>query len=213
MGLKFGPYELSWLGHASFLLKNDKVIYIDPYEVTSGPKADVMLITHNHFDHCSPKDISRLLKSSTKVVAPRSCREKVPKVEFLEVRPGDKIKLDDIGIEAVPAYNVKRERLKFHPRRSGYVGYILELPDGTRLYHAGDTDLIPEMKDLRVDIALVPVSGTYVMNAFEAAEAVGLIRPKVAVPMHYGSIVGSKTDAEKFRELVRSCEVKILEKE
>ncbi len=213
MGLKLGPYELSWLGHASFLLKDGKVIYVDPYEIVSGPKADIILITHDHFDHCSPEDISRLLKDSTKIVAPASCRGKVLGGELLEVRPGDRIELDDIKIEVVPAYNVRQERLRFHPKESGYVGYVLELPDGTRVYHAGDTDLIPEMRDLRVDIALVPVSGTYVMDASEAAEAVETIKPKVAVPMHYGAIVGSRADAERFRELVRSCEVKILEKE
>ena len=210
--------EISWLGHAAFLLKHSgKLIYIDPYKIKSKGSADIILVTHEHFDHLSPDDLRKIGKHDTDIVAPRSCEGKLKGLGagiIKLVKPGDKVMVKDVEVEAIPAYNLTKFRapgIPYHPREAGGVGYILNL-DGVRIYHAGDTDFIPEMRELKVDVALIPVSGTYVMTAEEAAEAVNTFKPKLAIPMHYGSIVGSRRDAERFKELAE-VEVVILERE
>lgn len=185
--------HLTWLGHDSFRIETDKTIYIDPYQITDAKPADLILITHEHFDHCSPEDITKIQQDSTVIVAPEDCLGKLSG-NVRSVKPGMKMQVQGIEIEAVPSYNVGK---KFHPRLNAWVGYILNL-DGIRLYHAGDTDFIPEMKTLRIDIALLPVSGTYVMTADEAVQAALAMRPKLAIPMHFGSVVGTKSDADAF---------------
>ncbi len=216
------PYEykgvkISWLGHDSFRITNTKTIYIDPYTIKGGATADIILITHDHFDHLSIEDINKIAGANTVVVASEPCSNKLGKVKVRDVRivkPGDKLVVDDVEIEAVRAYNVNKFRepgVVFHPREAGGVGYIVVVK-GVRIYHAGDSDLIPEMRGLKPDIALLPVSGTYVMTAEEAARAAEELETKVAIPMHYGAIVGSKKDAETFKSLAK-CEVVILEKE
>lgn len=211
---EIGPVKISWLGHAAFRVRDSAVIYVDPYEIAGGEEADLILVTHDHFDHCSPEDAAKVAHSGTKILGPPSCLKKLGSVpgEKIEIYPGREVEVAGVKVRAVPAYNVRPERRKFHPRDKGYVGYIFEL-DGIRIYHAGDTDLIPEMADLEVDVALLPVSGTYVMDAEEAARAAAALRPRVAIPMHYGSIVGSERDARRFAELVEGCEVVILEPE
>ena len=159
----------------------------------------------------------KIVKHDTDIVAPRSCEGKLKGLGagiIKLVKPGDKVMVKDVEVEAIPAYNLTKFRapgIPYHPREAGGVGYILNL-DGVKVYHAGDTDFIPEMRELKVDVALIPVSGTYVMTAEEAAEAVNTFKPKLAIPMHYGSIVGSRRDAEKFKELAE-VEVVILERE
>jgi L-ascorbate metabolism protein UlaG (beta-lactamase superfamily) len=132
------------------------------------------------------------------------------------VRAGDKVNVQGIAIEAVAAYNTNKinpdTRKPFHPKEDNKIGFVVTIND-VRIYHAGDTDAIQEMKNIQTDIALLPVSGTYVMTAEEAAEAVKMIKPKIAIPMHFGAIVGSEKDAEKFKQLVKECDVKILGKE
>ncbi|GBC74786.1 hypothetical protein HRbin06_00093 [archaeon HR06] len=207
--------KIRWLGHDGFIIQNGKKICIDPYEIRISEKVDILLITHEHFDHCSLKDIKKVCGENTIIFAIPSCKLeglKVKEVRYL--KPGDKVSLDDIGIEAVPAYNVNKFRAPnqpFHPKEDGKLGYIVTIK-GVRIYHMGDTDFIEEMKNLKVDIALVPVSGTYVMTAKEAIEAVNTLKPKVAIPMHYGSIVGSEKDALEFKKGAK-CEVVILKKE
>ncbi|HDM92416.1 MAG TPA: MBL fold metallo-hydrolase [Candidatus Korarchaeota archaeon] len=189
-------------------------VYIDPYVIGGGPTADLVLITHDHYDHCSREDVKKISGSQTTIVAPPSCIKKLGSLggERIPIKPGERLEVKGAIIEAIPAYNVHPARKNFHPREKDYVGYILEL-SGVRVYHAGDTDLIPEMEELEVDVALLPVSGTYVMDAEEAAKAAEIIRPKVAIPMHYGSVAGSKRDAEKFKDMVKACEVVILRPE
>ena len=129
-------------------------------------------------------------------------------------KPGDKIEVGDISIELVPAYNLNKFREPgkvFHPKEDGKAGFVIGMK-GLRVYHAGDTDAVPEMKGLKPDIALLPVSGTYVMTPEEAAQAARMVEPKLAIPMHYGAIVGSEQDAHKFKQLV-TCEVQILQQE
>lgn len=188
--------QITWLGHDSFRISNDKVIYIDPYQIKGGPPADLILVTHDHYDHLSVDDIKKLRKEDTVVVTtPAAARKLAGPVRT--VKPGDKLSVRGIDVEVVPAYNTNK---KFHPKEAGGVGFIV-IVDGERIYHAGDTDVIPEMKGLKVDTALLPVSGTYVMTAEEAAKAAEMIQPKQAIPMHYGTIVGSEADAQRFQKL------------
>jgi L-ascorbate metabolism protein UlaG (beta-lactamase superfamily) len=172
------------------------------------PQGDLILVSHEHSDHCSPDDIAKIRSESTVVVANPSAAAKLdPPVKIL--RPGESIELSGIEISAVPAYNTDKP---FHPKAAEHVGYILTIA-GEKLYFAGDTDHISEMKVFSCDVALLPVSGTYVMTAEEAAEAAEVISPRVAVPMHYGSgVVGTLEDALRFQELC-STPVLILQAE
>jgi len=202
-----------WLGHASFRLEaQNLVIYLDPWQVKPGqPKADVILLTHDHHDHCSPDDIARLAKPDTAIVGTEACIAKLEKEpgQKRAVKPGDQVTVKGVVIEAVPAYNVSK---RFHPEAAANVGYVVALA-GVRIYHAGDTDLIPEMGQINADIALLPIGGTYTMNVEEAAAAVKRIRPRIVVPMHYGRIVGELDDAHRFAQLVEEAEVAILPEE
>jgi L-ascorbate metabolism protein UlaG (beta-lactamase superfamily) len=200
--------NISWLGHDAFKIAASKVIYLDPFELAGDLEpADVICISHDHYDHCSPDDVAKIRADHTVIVAAENCRGKL-KGDVRLVKAGDKLDIDGLTIEVVPAYNVNKQ---FHPREAGGVGYVLTV-DGSRIYHAGDSDPIPEMEGLDVDIAMLPVSGTYVATAEEAVEAAEKLQPKVVIPMHYGSIVGSRADAERFKELW-SGEVVILERQ
>lgn len=200
--------KITWLGHDGFRIDADKTIYFDPYQITEGPTADVILITHDHFDHCSPEDIQKIQGPETIIVTEKDSAKKLSG-DIRVLKPGDILDLPNIRIEAVPAYNTDKD---FHPRKNGWLGFIAEI-QGVKLYHAGDTDFIPEMKALNADIALLPVSGTYVMTADQAVKAALAIRPKLAIPMHYGAIVGDVQDAVAFKKALEGqIEVRILEK-
>ena len=200
--------NITWLGHDAFKIAASKIIYLDPFELVGDLEpADVICITHEHHDHCSPEDVARIRREDTVVVAAENCRGMLDG-DVRYVKAGDTVTIGELNIEAIPAYNVSK---KFHPREAGGVGYVLTV-DGTTIYHAGDSDPIPEMEGLEVDIAMLPVSGVYVATADEAVEAANKIKPKLVIPMHYGSIVGSRADAERFKELW-SGEVVILETE
>ncbi len=196
-----------WLGHDTFKLCDDIVIYTDPYKLKGElTKADLILITHDHFDHLSLEDIEKIKKDDTAVVGPPDCRDKYP--DIIPINIGEKKEVKGIEIEAVPAYNIDKD---FHPKGNKWVGYIFTMI-GVRIYLAGDTDLIPEMEDIKCDIALLPVSGTYVMTADEAVIAALKIKPELAVPMHYGTVVGSASDALNFKSALEGkIEVHIFE--
>ena len=212
--------QFHWTGHDGFRIVGDnkKTIYIDPFQLQKAQQnkndADILLLSHNHFDHLSVEDLKHVINHNTTIVAAKECIEQLKGIEVKElkgVRPGDKLEIEDIPIEIIHAYNTNK---KFHPKDDEKVGFIFTI-NNQRIYHTGDTDIIPEMKSVNADIALVPVSGTYVMTSDEAAQAVNeLIKPrKLAIPMHYGSIVGTEKDAEAFRQLVKVCETKILDRE
>lgn len=191
--------KISVIIHSSVRIDGDKVIYFDPYKLPENmPKADIIFITHEHRDHMSPEDVAKIATDSTVIVIPKVVEHQF-KGKVVPVTVGDEITVEGIPVKVVLAYNTNKQ---FHTKDKGWVGYIVTV-DSTRLYFAGDTDRIPEMKNFDVDIALLPVSGTYVMTAEEAAGAALDIKPKIAIPMHYGTVVGTKADAEKFKELLK----------
>ncbi|MBF0100520.1 MAG: MBL fold metallo-hydrolase [Desulfobacterales bacterium] len=200
--------KIHWLGHDAFRINSTKTIYMDPYKISGGPQADIILISHEHYDHCSVDDVAKIQRNNTIIVTEKQSAKKLSG-DIRILSPGQSISLDDVLIEAVPAYNVDKQ---FHPKKNNWLGFIVEI-DGIRIYHAGDSDFIPEMKGLHVDIALVPVSGIYVMDPKQAVEAVLAIQPKIAIPMHYGDIVGTLEDAKQFQQALKGkMDVVILEK-
>jgi L-ascorbate metabolism protein UlaG (beta-lactamase superfamily) len=209
---------VEWLGHSGFRISaGGRWIYIDPYRVAAdSPKADLILITHDHYDHFSPQDVELLSTAHTELIAPAAVAEKVAG-RVHSIAPGEEIEPDGlrgVSVRALAAYNTSKrgpDGEVFHPRHAGGVGYDLNVR-GERLYHAGDTDVIPEMDAVAgVDVALLPVSGTYVMTAGEAAEAARRIQPRVAVPMHWGGHMGTRADAEAFRRAA-PVDVRIMER-
>jgi L-ascorbate metabolism protein UlaG (beta-lactamase superfamily) len=187
--------NLRWLGHDAFLLRaGDKNIYFDPFKLAPGlPPADIICISHAHYDHCSPADVRMIQQPSTLIVAEAKAAAQL-KGKIMILAPGERREVEGITIETVPAYNINK---LFHPQSNRWLGFILTV-DGVRVYHAGDTDYIPEMNNIRADIALLPVSGTYVMTAEEAALAAIAVGARIAVPMHYGAVVGTTNDADRF---------------
>jgi L-ascorbate metabolism protein UlaG (beta-lactamase superfamily) len=208
--------NLHWLGHDSFRLDASRIIYFDPWKLPKGSKqADIILITHEHFDHYSAQDIKLISSRETVIVGPQEVSKPLQALrpvckEIKTLFVGDHIEISGIKINAVASYNTNKS---FHPKTSGKLGFIVTV-EGARIYHAGDTDFIPEMKEMSCDIALLPVSGTYVMTASEAAQAALALKPMIAIPMHYGDIVGDVSDAKKFQDLLKEkIEVHILKKE
>ena len=196
------------------IIAGNKKIYIDPYQMKESPKdADIILVTHEHSDHYSPDDMKKVAGSDALLVMPESMKGKeaeakriVSRVEY--VKPAEARTIDGLQLETVPAYNTNKQ---FHPKSNGWVGYVLNI-DGTRIYIAGDMDATDEAKAVKCDIALVPVGGTYTMTAKEAADLINVMQPKIAIPVHYGSVVGSAADAQEFANNVKEpvkVEIKI----
>lgn len=213
--MQYKNLKIEWLGHAGFLIKNNRVIYIDPFHINTEEKADIILITHPHYDHCSLEDIQKIVRDKTVIIITPSCQSKINKlsqdIDVHILSPGEVTSLNGIKIFAMPSYNIDKE---FHPKDEGWNSYVLDVR-GVKIYHAGDTDLIPEMSHLGdIDIALLPVGGRFTMTAEEAARAASIIKPGIAIPMHYGSIVGKKEDAGNFASLCQEKGIKaeILEK-
>jgi len=214
-----GGIKIHLLVHDSVRLKKkDLVIYWDHFRLTdqSYEPADIVIISHEHFDHCSPDDLKKVITPKTVIVASNQCKSLIQDLLIKQIRclkPGESTAIEDVNIEAVPAYNINKFKAPgqvFHPKEDLKNGYVITI-DKKRIYHAGDTDVIPEMNAIKnIDLAFLPVSGTYVMTAEEAAEAATILKPKVAVPYHYGIVVGTRKDAERFKQLAKETDVQIL---
>ena len=205
--------DIQVLCHSSIKISKGKVIYIDPFKIDENYNdADIIFITHDHYDHFSEEDIDKIKKEDTVIIVPeelltKALRKGFKKDNIITVEPNKKYMVEEMKFETIPAYNTNK---KFHPKENRWVGYIIEIK-GTKYYIAGDTDIIEENKKVKCDVAFVPVSGTYTMDFKEAANLINEIKPKVAVPIHYGSIVGTKQDAIDFSKLLNpKIECKIL---
>jgi len=202
--------RFTWFKQSAYRWDGDgATVYIDPWGVPEGaPEADVIFITHAHDDHFQPEEIQRLIGKDTQIVAPRDIAAELSG-NVQPVSPGDTVEAGGIKGQAVPAYNIAEERLEMHPKENGWVGYLLQLGD-TTYYHAGDTDHLTDLETISPQVAFVPVGGTFTMNASEAAGLVRIMSPQLAVPMHYGFVVGSPSDAERFRQEADPVKVEIL---
>ncbi len=210
--------NIKWLGHASFSFvdeQGNKIYYVDPFELknTKLDPADLIFITHAHYDHCSFDDVKKILKGDSVLIAPPDCLSliDVPN-EKQSVEPNKNYAVKGFSFQTVPAYNINKS---YHPKSNNWVGYIFTL-NSKKAYHAGDTDFIPEMKELKslsLDVALLPIGGTYTMNVDEAIEAANAICAKTTIPMHYRRLLGGsyKTAEDKFKAGVTNSKVVILE--
>ena len=201
--------KIKWYGHASFKISGEKIIYIDPWKIDDEEKADIILISHSHYDHFSLNDIRKITTPETDILITPDSQSKLREVDgkIILVEPGKRYNVKNLVIETTHSYNSNK---KFHPKENDWVGFVINFKHG-RIFYAGDTDNIPEIRNLKVDIAMLPVSGTYVMNPKEAAELANAMKPKIAIPYHYGDIVGSEEDALKFKKLCQ-IPVEILKK-
>lgn len=185
--------------HSSIRIEGEKIIYFDPYKIdTEYHDADIIFITHSHFDHYSPEDIDKVIKEGTIIVVPQSMATDVEYDNVFTVDPENEYKIGDISFQTISAYNVNK---KFHPKENCWVGYVVNFEEKS-YYVAGDTDITEEAKNVKCDIALIPCGGTYTMDYKEAAELANVISPKIAVPTHYGSVAGSPEDGKRFVELL-----------
>ena len=190
--------------HSSIRIEGSSIIYFDPFKITEKyHDADIVFITHSHYDHYSPEDIEKVIKENTIIVAPKKMEGEINYDNVVYVEPEKEYKVGNINFSTVWAYNVGKP---FHPKNNMWVGYIVELDD-EKYYVAGDTDITDEAKKVKCDVAFLPCGGTYTMNVKTASELANTIHPKIAVPTHYGAIVGNKDDGKKFVELL-SPEIK-----
>lgn len=212
MSIKIDNVEISWLRHAAFKIKAGKTIYIDPYQLQETEKADIILITHPHFDHCSIADIAKIAKDGTAIICHASCQSLITKlsqkINMQLMQAGDELTIGNVKIKAIPAYNIKKQ---FHPKSEGWLGYLVSI-NGIVIYHAGDTDFVPEMEKLTGFakkgsklVALLPIDGNFTMNFEEAAKAAKIIKPFLAVPIHYKL----EKDAENFCMLCKDAGINI----
>ena len=192
--------NIKFLGHATVKLKiAEKIIFVDPWKIKdTEEKADIILVTHPHFDHYSEEDIKKIAKDTTVLI---SCKDVVSQTSLKnkrQIQPFEETKIDDITIQGFPAYNVNKS---FHPKSNNWLGFVIRHND-VSIYIAGDSDVIEEAKQLKVNIMILPVGGTYTMTDKEAAELVNLTKPDYAIPIHYGDIVGSIQNAQNFKNFV-----------
>jgi L-ascorbate metabolism protein UlaG (beta-lactamase superfamily) len=202
--------RLTWFKQASLRWQDDQItVYIDPWGTSpDDPPADLILITHAHHDHFQPDEINQLRKDGTKIVAPHDVAEALGG-DITPVTPGESHEVAGVRFTTVPAYNTREEALEMHPKANKWVGYILELGDAA-YYHAGDTDHAPELDDVTADVAFLPIGGHFTMNPEEAAGLAKTIEPKLAVPMHYGFVIGSPSFADRFKEAASPVPVEFM---
>ena len=197
---------------SSIRIPLDKILYFDPYKINdSRHDADIIFITHDHYDHFDIDSINNVKNDNTVVVAPASMRNDVDNISFKDyiyLNPYDEIKIGNIIVSTVPSYNINKS---FHPKSNNWLGYIVTY-NNIKYYIAGDTDKTSDNEKVNCDIAFIPIGGTYTMNVDEAVELVKIINPKVVIPIHYGSIVGNKNDGKKLKEKLNSYSVEVIEK-
>ena len=204
--------DIEVLYHSCIRMNKEKMIYIDPYHIEKNYNdADMIFITHDHYDHYSEEDIDKVRKNNTIFIVPENLLNKLIKKgindeNIITLDPGDAENIDGIKVEAIHSYNIDKP---FHPKENNWLGYVIEI-DGVRYYIAGDTDITEENKKIKCDVAFVPVGGTYTMNFSEAAQLINIIKPKIAVPIHYGSVVGTKQDATDFIKLLYTTKKSII---
>lgn len=198
------------LCHSSIKITGSKTIYIDPFKIAENYKdADYIFCTHSHYDHFSKEDILKVVKENTIIITVKSSQKDAEEIVGADrvyiVEPNENYKVNDLSFKTTYAYN---ENKQFHPKSNNWVGFIINL-DNVNYYIAGDTDNISEIQDIECDVALLPVGGTYTMTVEEAAKLANTIKTKYVIPMHYGEIVGNKSDGMEFAKLVHNAEVKI----
>ena len=192
------------LSHSSIRINKEKIIYIDPFKINKNYNdADIIFITHDHYDHYSEEDIDKVIGENTTIVIPEELLTKllkkgIQKSAIITVEPNKEYMIQGIKFETIPAYNTNKA---FHPKKNEWVGYVIEI-QGSKYYIAGDTDITEENRKVKCDVAFVPVGGTYTMDFKEAAQLINEIQPKIAVPIHYGSVVGTEQDAIDFIRLL-----------
>lgn len=197
--------NIKWLGHSSIKIVGEKIIYIDPYNIEDELNdSDIIFITHNHYDHFSPEDIKKCMNENTKIIVTKDLYDDTLKLGFktkdiITVLPNNNYKVDDLSFDTIPSYNINKE---YHPKTNNWVGYIIEI-NNTKYYIAGDTDITEEAKQVKCDIAFLPVGGTFTMDYQEAAILANEIKPKIVIPIHYGSLVGTKEDAINFKNNIK----------
>lgn len=197
---------------SSIKITGEKIIYFDPLKVEESHDADLILITHTHWDHFSKEDILKIKKETTKIIAPKDSKEEILTLGFTEsniyiVEPDEEFSLHGILIKTVPAYNKSKT---FHPKENKWLGYVVKIED-TIYYVMGDTDALEENKNITCDVLCIPIGGTYTMNATEAAEFTNILNPKKVIPIHYGLVVGTKDDLDTFKQLLNK-KIEIEEK-
>jgi L-ascorbate metabolism protein UlaG (beta-lactamase superfamily) len=197
---------------SSIKLALDKVIYFDPFKIEENINdADIIFITHDHYDHLDVESINKVKKQNTIIVAPKTMEEEIKKIEFKDyilLNPNEEITIGNINIQTIPAYNIDKP---FHPKSNGWLGYIINV-NNILYYIAGDTDKTKEAENVRCDIALIPIGGHFTMDVNEATELIKIINPKVVIPTHYGSIVGDINDGKRLKDNLSDTTIKVIEK-
>lgn len=190
----------------------DKIIYFDPFEIDDNINdADFIFITHNHYDHFDRKSIEKVKSEKTIIIAPKTMEEEIKKIkvkDYVCLNPNEKITIDGIDIETIPAYNILKN---FHPKNNNWLGYVITY-NNISYYIAGDTDKIKEAEDVKCDIAFIPIGGHFTMDVNEAAQLIMIINPKVVIPTHYGTIIGNKNDGLKLKEYLSNTNIEVIEK-
>lgn len=197
---------------SSIRLELDKIIYFDPYRIDEEKHdADIIFVTHNHYDHMDPSSIDKIKNENSIIIAPKSMEKDIKSIifkEYILLNPNEEVNIDGINIKTIPAYNIRKP---FHLRKNNWLGYILTF-NNISYYIAGDTDKTDEAKLVKCDIALIPIGGHFTMNAKEAADLVKIINPKKVIPTHYGSIVGSPNDSKKLKRDLSDTNIEVIEK-
>ena len=197
---------------SSIKLTLDKIIYFDPYKIEDNKHdADIIFITHNHYDHMDNESIEKVKSENTIIVAPKSMEEIIKNIEFRDyifLNPGDDINIDNINVKAIPAYNIEKT---FHPRENNWLGYIVTY-NNISYYVAGDTDKTEDNEKIKCDIALIPIGGHFTMDVFEASELIRIINPSIVIPIHYGSIIGDILDGKKLADILSDTNIEVIEK-